>query len=152
MSQEDAVPLHQVFSDPAVMRYFADVHTDVSQTRDWVSATLREPPETTREFAILRDGHVIGKAGIWHAPELGFLLHRNHWRQGIGTEALRALLPHLHTTMSLDTITADVDPRNAASLALLAKLGFRETGRAARTIRIAGVWCDSVHLARHSAV
>ncbi|MFO1088248.1 MAG: GNAT family protein [Hyphomicrobiales bacterium] len=35
-------------------------------------------------------------------------------------------------------------PRNTASLRVLAKAGFVETGRAARTIKIGDEWCDSV--------
>ena len=45
-------------------------------------------------------------------------------------------------------LTAEVDPRNAASLRLLAKLGFGETHRAERTLLWKDEWCDSVYLAR----
>jgi RimJ/RimL family protein N-acetyltransferase len=47
----------------------------------------------------------------------------------------------------IPAITADVDPRNEASLRLLARLGFVETGRATGTVEIAGELCDSVYLA-----
>jgi len=146
LQQEDADRLHRAFSDPDVMRWFADVHTDLQQTRDWVMGTLREPVDKTREYAILRDGQVIGKAGIWNRPELGYLLTADHWRQGLAFEALSALLPHLFTLMELDHITADVDPRNAPSLGLLHKLGFVETHSAKDTIKIAGEWGDSIYL------
>ena len=63
------------------------------------------------------------------------------------SEALNAILPHLLTTYRFPALTADVDPENVASLALLARFGFRETGRAEKTIEIAGKWCDSVYLA-----
>ena len=42
---------------------------------------------------------------------------------------------------------ADVDPRNAASLGLLRKLGFVETRHARCTIKVGEEWCDSVYLA-----
>jgi RimJ/RimL family protein N-acetyltransferase len=48
----------------------------------------------------------------------------------------------------LAQLTAEVDPRNAASLRLLAKLGFRETHRAVRTLLWKDEWCDSIYLAR----
>jgi ribosomal protein S18 acetylase RimI-like enzyme len=48
---------------------------------------------------------------------------------------------------AMDAITADVDPRNVASLRLLARLGFEETGRAARTCQVGDEWQDSVYLA-----
>jgi RimJ/RimL family protein N-acetyltransferase len=40
-----------------------------------------------------------------------------------------------------------VDPRNAASIALLTRLGFRETGRAERTLLWRDEWCDSTYFA-----
>jgi [ribosomal protein S5]-alanine N-acetyltransferase len=142
----DAAGLHQIFADPQVMRYFDDPHRTVDQTERWVRRSAEAPPDETREFTIRRDGQIIGKAGIWKAPEIGFLLHRTHLRQGLMTEALEVLIPHLSTLMSLPVITADVDPRNTASLGLLDRLGFFETHRAARTIEIGGEWCDSVFL------
>jgi RimJ/RimL family protein N-acetyltransferase len=42
-------------------------------------------------------------------------------------------------------IRAEIDPRNAASAALLARFGFVETHRAARTIEVGGEWCDSAY-------
>ena len=143
---DDAEALHGVFSDAVAMRYFADRHETLGQTRDWVAASVAAPDDRCREFAILLGGEVIGKAGVWNAPELGFFLLRAHWGRGYMHEALAALLPHFFETMGLDQITADVDPRNAASLSLLRKLGFQETHRATATIRIGGEWCDSVYL------
>ncbi|MCA0872087.1 GNAT family N-acetyltransferase [Seohaeicola saemankumensis] len=143
---EDAPALHRFFSDPAAMAYFDTAHADMAQTDRWVTGTLAAPPETCREFALVENGEVIGKAGIWSAPELGFFLRRDRWGQGLMTEALTALIPHLFTLLDLPEIRADVDPRNAASLTLLRNLGFAETHRAARTMQIAGAWCDSVYL------
>ena len=61
------------------------------------------------------------------------------------SEAFVALLPHLWAN-GVERVTADVDPRNESSLGLLGKFGFRETGRAERTIEVGGVWVDSVFL------
>ncbi len=146
MDAGDAAGLYPIFADPDVMRYFDDPHGAVSETERWVRTSAAAPPAETREFTIRLDDKIIGKAGIWKAPELGFLLHRDHWRQGLMTEALEALIPHLFATMALPQITADVDPRNAPSLALLGRLGFAETHRAEKTIEIGSEWCDSVYL------
>ena len=142
----DAPGLPPIFADPEVMRYFDNPHTSLAETERWVRRSAEAPPETTREFTIRRGGQIIGKAGIWNAPEIGFLLHRDHWRQGLMAEALGTLIPYLFAVMDLPAITADVDPRNTPSLAWLNKLGFVETGRAERTIKIGGEWCDSVYL------
>jgi len=146
MRAEHAPALHAVFGDPEAMRFFGETHTDLAQTERWVAGTLAAPPERCREYVLLEDGEAIGKAGLWDVPELGFFLRRDRWGQGLMREALRALIPHLFATLPLDHIRADVDPRNAASLALLHQLGFVETHRASRTIQIAGEWADSVYL------
>jgi RimJ/RimL family protein N-acetyltransferase len=65
----------------------------------------------------------------------------------VAHEALTALIPILFDRNAIDAITADVDPRNLASLRLLTSLGFEETDRAARTIRVGDDWQDSVYLA-----
>jgi RimJ/RimL family protein N-acetyltransferase len=89
---------------------------------------------------------VIGKLGCWRLPDVGFLIDPALWGHGYAGEALAAFLARRRALSSPDAITADVDPRNAASLALLARHGFVETGRAERTWHIDGQWCDSVYL------
>jgi RimJ/RimL family protein N-acetyltransferase len=42
-------------------------------------------------------------------------------------------------------LTADVDPRNAASIKLLERCGFIETHRAAGTWQVGDELCDSVY-------
>ena len=55
---------------------------------------------------------------------IGYLLFTDHWRQGYGTEAVGALIAHLFADWSIASIDAFADERNAASGALLRKLGF----------------------------
>ena len=96
---------------------------------------------------IEKDGRAIGNAGMYRGTEVGFILHPDYWRQGILTEAMGAIIPHLFATTTVAALTADVDPRNAASVALLTGLGFEETHRAKNTFFIEGEWSDSVYFA-----
>ena len=147
LEARDAPALHKVFSNPQAMRYFSDPHPELAETEIWVRNSLAGLPGQTLEFVLDHKGTVIGKAGIWDAPELGFLLHPRFWGKGFMAEALSALIPHFFQQMSLEKITADVDPRNTASLSLLNRMGFRKTHEARGTIRINGEWCDSIYLA-----
>jgi RimJ/RimL family protein N-acetyltransferase len=90
---------------------------------------------------------VIGKAGAWNLPEIGFLLHPDQWGKGLAHEAMTAVIAHLFAAHPVAQLVAEADPRNLASLRLLGRLGFVETGRAARTLRWRDEWCDSVYLA-----
>ncbi|MDF1727282.1 MAG: GNAT family N-acetyltransferase [Sulfitobacter sp.] len=144
----DEADLFAVFSDPRAMRYWSKPpFTDPGQVRSYIETVLRADPAQTAEFVVEHEGRVIGKAGFWRLPEVGFILHPDCWGRGLATEALRALIAHGFGARGLERIVADVDPGNGASLAVLTKLGFVETGREKATLEIAGVWYDSVYLA-----
>lgn len=147
MRLSDSADLFAVFGNADVMKYWSSgPHKSESDTRALIKATISADPATTQDFAIEFQGRVIGKAGFWRMPEIGYLLHSEFWGRGIGTEALRAVIDHGFAECGLARITADVDPDNAASLGMLAKLGFTETGRAENTIEIDGKWYDSIYL------
>ena len=142
----DHVDLHKAFSDPEAMRYWSTLpHTDLFQTQHFVEGMIWLKPEDGEDFIVERDGEVIGKAGFWRWPEIGFILVREHWGQGLASEATRALIEYGFETRNLPEIVADVDPNNAASIRLLEKLGFVETGREERTLQIGEDWFDSVY-------
>lgn len=60
--------------------------------------------------------------------ELGYVLGRSWWRQGIASEALRATCEHAFRAMGIRRIEAEVNPANTASSALLLRLGFVHEG------------------------
>jgi [ribosomal protein S5]-alanine N-acetyltransferase len=143
---EDLDDVHAMLSDPAAMRYWAHPeHETLTESRSWLEGMVRAASEI--DFLIEHEGRVIGKAGAWRLPEVGFLLHPDHWGKGLALEAMTAVIAHLFATTDAEVLMADVDPRNAASLRLLGKLGFVETGRAERTLKWRDEWCDSVYLA-----
>jgi RimJ/RimL family protein N-acetyltransferase len=144
----DVDGLHAVFSDPVAMRYWSTPpHKDLQQTREWLDGMIGAPPDVSDDFVVEHRGKVIGKAGCWRLPEIGYILHPDHWGQGLATEALTGVIAHIFSTRPIAAIQADVDPRNTGSLRLLARLGFAETHRARRTWLVGEEWCDSVYLA-----
>ena len=143
----DAQALFEIFSDAETMRYWSTLpHASIETTQKWL-ASIDAPAETSEDFVIEHAGLVVGKVGCYRLPEIGFLLRRDRWGQGLMYEAARAVIDHVRATRTREPLRADVDPRNAASLRLLARLGFVETHRAERTWCIDGVWTDSVYLA-----
>lgn len=144
---DDLDAFHEIMSDPAAMAYWSTPpFPDIETTRDWFGSMI-EGGERSANFVITLDGRVIGKAGVWRLPEIGIILHPDVWGRGIAREALSAIIAHLWANTETPSLTVDIDPRNTASLALFAGLGFVETGRAERTFCIDGVWADSVYLA-----
>lgn len=146
---DDMDAVHRVMSDPRAMRYWSrPEHTTLEETRHWLGF-LVDQAEDCRDWLVERDGEVIGKAGAWRLPEVGFILHPDHWGEGLAHEAMVAVIAHLEAEFpDLPALVAEADPRNAACLRLLARLGFHETHRAERTLLWKDEWCDSVYLAR----
>lgn len=143
----DLEDLHAVFSQPKAMRYWSSLpHPDLETTRRWLEGMIEQAQATGTDFVIEHEGRVVGKAGCYAPPDIGYILHPDLWGQGLATEALSAILDHVLAPGRLDRLRADVDPRNQASLALLARLGFKEVGRATRTWLVGEEWCDSVYL------
>ena len=59
---------------------------------------------------------------------MGYALGRAHWGNGYIWEALNALLAYAFEELGMHRIEADVDPRNAASIRTLERLGFVREG------------------------
>lgn len=149
---DDLEAFHTILSDPRAMTYWSSPpHESLDQTREWLAGMIEIPPALGDDFVIEQGGRVIGKAGCWRLPEIGYILSPDAWGQGYALEALSAVIPHLFTRSEVDKLVADVDPRNGASLRLLARLDFVETHRAARTWLVGGEWQDSVYLALNRA-
>ena len=143
---DDVDVMHRVLTNPEAMRFWSTLpHETIEQTEAWVRSEVEAPPELSDDFVVTLDGEAIGKLGSWRLPEVGFLFDPAHWGYGYATEAMTAFIAR-RRALGPGELTADVDPRNQASLRLLARCGFVETHRASRTWNIGGAWHDSVYL------
>ena len=64
-------------------------------------------------------------------------------RRGVATGALALGLDHCFGPVRLHRVEATVRPENAASRAVLAKVGFREEGLLQRYLQVDGNWRDT---------
>jgi ribosomal-protein-alanine N-acetyltransferase len=100
----------------------------------WAERIVRE--RSGIRWAITRKRHdrMIGSCGFHlYAPrdrrvEIGYELHSDFWRQGIMTEAAQAVVNFCFDQLDVHRVEADVVEGNAASAALLTKLGFSLEG------------------------
>jgi RimJ/RimL family protein N-acetyltransferase len=60
--------------------------------------------------------------------DLGYGLARDAWGKGLATEAARAVVDYGFSALGLAKVWARTDPRNAASVRVLEKLGMRREG------------------------
>lgn len=144
---DDLDDMFAVYSDPVAMRYWSTApHEDKAVTSELLARRLTAWATAPVNFQVTLDGRYIGNAGNFHRNEIGFMLSPTHWRKGLISEAMKAIIPHLWQATKHKNLFADADPNNDASVGLLKSLGFTETHRAHDTFCIGGVWSDSVYL------
>ena len=56
--------------------------------------------------------------------ELGFMLVRDQWNKGLGTEVCQTLIDFVRSQSKIELITADTNVENIRSMRTLEKLGF----------------------------
>jgi ribosomal-protein-alanine N-acetyltransferase len=143
----DLEAFHAIMADPVAMAYWStSPHQSLEQTREWLQSMIDINPSEGEDFVAAHEGCAIGKVGFYRFPEIGFIFSPNAWGRGFATEALTAVLHCAFEVHDLPAVEADVDPRNQASLRLLARFGFEEVNRKARTWLVGERWCDSVYL------
>jgi [ribosomal protein S5]-alanine N-acetyltransferase len=75
--------------------------------------------------------------------ELGYVLGRAHWGQGLMHEALLAICSHAFSNMSIRRIEAEVNPTNVPSNKLLQRIGFTLEGTLRKRWMAKGVAYDT---------
>ena len=115
----------------------------------------KEHPDTAGEWfqfaVVLRStGEMIGDcAAMPHADDprqcdLGFTISPEHQGHGYATEAVRLLVTYLFAARGKHRIIAYCDARNAASVALLERLGMRREGHLRESTWAKGEWTDDL--------
>ncbi len=150
---EDADVLFPILSDPIAMRYWATVpHRSIQDTARLIEeARGAFRNRTGVEWAITLRGNdrAIGKLCHHHwlhnhrRSQLGYILRRDLWKQGLMNEALRAIIDYGFAKMNLHSIEAQLDPRNAGSARTLELLGFVREGHLKENFILDGELCDT---------
>lgn len=144
----DAPDLLALYAHDDVMRYWS--HGPWTTLAEAHAAIGDAGRDDAAHLAIVTraEGKLAGSCALFDLQRqhrratLGYLLAPQFWGQGLAAEALRALVDHGIGALGLQRIEAEVDPRNAASLALLARLGFRREGVLRARWCVAGVARD----------
>jgi ribosomal-protein-alanine N-acetyltransferase len=98
-----------------------------------------------------REDVVVGRIGlggvlrgVFQNAYLGYWIDRELQGRGLMTEAVHAATTFALEALGLHRVQAAVMPRNAASLRVLDKVGYRREGLALKYLCIAGAWEDHV--------
>jgi RimJ/RimL family protein N-acetyltransferase len=142
-------------SHPEVVRYQLWEPMDVEEIGAFIAQLAEVPPGTPgtwHQLGILRkeNGDLIGDCGIHFPPdearqaEVGITIAPDHQGRGYATEALEAVLDRLFTRVGMHRISGRVDPRNAASIALLERMGMKREGHLRESVWVRGEWTDDL--------
>jgi len=159
LRESDFAAVHRYASDPEVTRFMGWGPNDEAATRAFLAEAVAasSSPHTRCEVAVVEraSGEVIGSCGAYarrdpvHREwEIGYVLARPFWGRGLGSEAVGALVALAEGALGAHRLYATVDPANAASAALLRRLGFRLEGLQRADTFVRGAWRDSLVYAR----
>lgn len=127
--------VHEYASDPGNTRYMEHLPNEtVEETREFleeVEAQWKSAAPSRYEFAILYEGKQIGAVSLCRnddlSVELGWIVNRKYWRQGIAYEASAALLEYAAKELKMKHFIAHCDAENTASYKVMEKLGMKRT-------------------------
>ncbi len=152
----DAEDLYALFSNEDVSRYWSErAWTDPKRAPEYleqIDRWFRERDGFQWAVALQQDDRLIGTCTLFQLywkhkrAEIGYALQRPFWGRGLMTEALTALFDFAFRELALHRLEADVEPRNAKSLAILERLGFRREGLLRERFRVEEEVQDSLIL------
>ncbi len=138
---DDAAELHRLINDWEVCRTLAAVPFPYPRALadDWIASSARSLAEgSAYHLAITgKEGErevIVGGVGLRIDPaarrgHLGYWVGRRFWGHGVATEAAGRLARWALANLDLETIDANVATDNAASVAVLRRIGLKHVGQ-----------------------
>jgi RimJ/RimL family protein N-acetyltransferase len=129
--------LASLLADPNMVRYIGN---GVTRTREeavsfleWILGHYEDKRGTGLMLAIRKEDSLpIGHVGLVPQRiedkdeiEVGYWIARNHWGQGLATEAASAFLRYGQEKLGLNRMVSLIQPGNLASIAVAQKIGMR---------------------------
>jgi len=143
-------------SDPAVARFQSwDAPFPRTAGENFIAGLQRQHPDTAGEWfqfavALAATNQLIGDCGVLTEAddprqcEIGFTIAPEHQRRGYATEAVGLLARYLFGARGKHRIHACCDARNAASAAVLERVGMRREGHLRASTWAKGEWTDDL--------
>jgi ribosomal-protein-serine acetyltransferase len=109
---------------------FGDYRDEVAMTLDGIAEAFADDRPVRGRFGVRLEGRLVGRVDLVPVDPprfgLGYWLGESATGRGLATEAVRAVLAHARGDLVATEIFAGVTHGNAASAALLARLGFEQ--------------------------
>jgi RimJ/RimL family protein N-acetyltransferase len=144
---------HSLYSDPGVVRYLYVEPLDRAGAKEHLAKRLRAREPGDGEWlhlAVIGGGEFLGEVGLGCTSaehrgfEVGFVLAPGSQGRGVATEAAAALVDLAVGELGAHRVVGRLDARNAASAAVLERLGMRLEARFEANEFVKGEWCDEL--------
>ncbi len=140
-------------NDPTVARYQSWEGISEVEARAFLQEQKEIQPGLPGQWSqiaieLKETGMLIGDCALKieeHDPrqaEIGYTLSRAYQGRGMAAEAVTRLLEYTFESLGLHRVIAIVDCENAASVALLERLGLRREGHFHQNVWFKGKWAD----------
>jgi RimJ/RimL family protein N-acetyltransferase len=131
-SAGDTDTLRRIYGDPLTMRYIGDGST-MPPDRAWHHLAFQLGHWQLRGYGMWAvtersTGNLLGRAGLYHPEgwpgvELGWVIERSRWGEGLATEAAQLAAEWAWESLETDRLIHLIQPDNLASVRVAAKLG-----------------------------
>lgn len=149
----DWAATHAYQTDPRYLRFYDREGVSEREAQSFVAAFLlwqEEPVRSRVQLAVTlaATGELVGNVGLRRdtpgepVADAGYEIAPAHWGRGYATEAARAMLDWGFGVWGLERVHAHCLAENAASAAVLRRLGMREEGRLREHERFKGRFWD----------
>src|SRR6185436_18937930 len=132
---DDMDDLFALYSDPQVRKYFPEGTLTYEETKEELEWFLNGHP-THSELGLWatihkETGKFIGRCGLLPWPiegraevEVAYMIAREYWRHGLGSEAARGILEYGFEQLQLSRLICLIDKDNEASIKVATGLGM----------------------------
>lgn len=133
--QEDFSALYGILSDPVTMQHYPKPYDDAGTRRwlDWNFDNYRRYGFGLWAVELKETGLFIGDCGLTmqnidgvQLPEIGYHIHKDHWRKGYGSEAARAVRDWAFQNTDFDCLFSYMVAANVASSSTAAAAGMKK--------------------------
>ena len=117
--------------------------TTLEKDGDYLQLALELPATQDAPARVIGDSYFTISNLENSRGEIGWTLHPDFAGQGYAAEAARAVFGLAFGQIRLHRVYAELDPRNAASIALCKRLGMREEAYFVKDLWFKGEWADT---------
>ena len=131
----DLDDLYALYRDPEIRRFFPEgtlTHEETREELEWFLDGHPAHPELGLWATIHRETNTfVGRCGLlpWTIEqraevEVAYLLAKEYWGQGLGTEAAHGVAHYGFATLGLSRLICVIDPDNRSSMKVAQNIGM----------------------------